>query len=300
MNNFFTIIFFLLLVGCSNKKVKEKENIYTGVDVNLAKNNSTDVKLDLKSNIGTYGPDFESESNYKSNDNQKKSIGILITPSHYKSVLALDLLKCFQINDIKINLISGAGFGSLLAALYAQNDSSEEIRWKIINKTTELLKINNFSKDWVKEWERFIDKNINEEAIINSSVSLWIPDIIKGKVVYRASKNIKEQLKNNLNPQSKKYTLNYNLFNEDKLSKLPVDRVLVVNTLGEKITFLKPNEMMIGIYGKVHSFSEQSERIGSKIRVINIEEIGALDDASLRIHMNHLKPICNQVLDALK
>lgn len=271
-----------------------------GVDVNLVKNTSTDVKLDLKSNIGKYGPDFESESSYISNNDQKKSVGILISPAHYKSVLALDLLKCFQINDIKINLISGAGFGSLLAALYAQNDSSEEIRWKLINKTTELVKVQNFSKDWVKEWEIFIDQNINEEAIINSNVSLWIPDIIKGNVIYKASKDIKEQLKNNLNPQNKKYTLNYNLFSEEKLSELPVDRVLIVNTLGEKITFIKPNEMMIGIYGKVHSFSEQSSEVNSKIKVINIEENGALDDASLRIHMNHLKPICNQVLDALK
>lgn len=299
MSKLILIILLLLNSGCGHSIVQEEKNIYTGVDVSLDDSQNLKVRIEPESSIGTYGPELENTNQYSNISKKEKSIGVIIAPANYRSVLALDLLKCFQINDLKVNLISGAGFGALLAAMYAQKISSEEIRWKVTNKINEMKETKNLSRDWTKEWSKFIETNINEQKIVSSDISLWLPEVKGESVKYKSSNKVKKELVKNLNPEGKNYTLNYNILSSDILNKLPVDRVVVLDSMSQKMIFNNPNELLIGVYGKIFSFTENESSNETKVVQINVKALGALDDITQRIHLNELKGLCNQVLEAI-
>ncbi len=290
------IIISLLMVSCSRTYV-ESESTISAVSLELTSTRTDKVDLELKSNIGAYGPDTEA-TQYISQVKTHKSISVVFTPSLYMSLVAVDTMKCFEMNDIKINLISGIGFASVLAALYASGDSPEEIRWKIFNAIRS-EKLEPFSKEWTKRWEEFIRKNIDENKIKQSNITLWLPKKDEGVIKYQTSRKIVNDVIDNINAHRKEFVLDENFYTDEELKKFPTDNVIIINTLPRVLNFNKPTEFLIGQYGKIYSFLYKEDIAEEKIKVININSTGAIDDPLTRLEIDQLKTYCSQVLKVL-
>ncbi|EQC43356.1 hypothetical protein [Bacteriovorax sp. Seq25_V] len=290
------IVSLLFLFSCSRQGV-ESESTISAVSLDLTNERTDKVDLELKSNIGAYGPDTENVQ-YLNQARSKKSISVIITPSLYMSLVGVDTLKCFEMNDIKINLVAGVGFASVLAALYAEGNSPEEIRWKIFNKIRS-ENLEPFTKEWFKSWENFLDKHINENKIKSSNITLWLPKKNDRTINYQTSRTIVKDVKNNINANSSEFVLDENFFTAEELKKFPTDNVIIINTLPKVLNFKQPTEFLIGQYGKIYSFLYREEIANEKIKVININSTGAIDDPLTRLEINQLKAYCSQVLKVL-
>lgn len=120
----------------------------------------------------------------------KKSLttGLALGGGAAKGVAHLGVLKAFEENNIKIDILSGTSIGALVAALYSfgvpiekMRNIAEEINWLKISKLT-LPKLGFLSNEDIAD---LLIENIGDKKIEDAPIPLLIvaTDIITGKKV---------------------------------------------------------------------------------------------------------------------
>lgn len=287
----------LIIVSCTTTKTKETQG-FASVELSFDQVTENSAIIDPQDQVGAYGPVFDEDEIIQNGQNTSKTFGVLIAPSLYKSLDAVDVLKCFEKMDRQVRLISGAGFSAIIAALFAQGDSPEQIKWKIYRELRK-EKFTPYSKEWNREWNKFIDKNISSKRLKTSSKSLWLPEYDKeeGRVRYTSKGDFQAILKQGLNINSYDTPLKKNFLSREGLIGLPVDRLVVINSLSDKLQFKSPDGYLLGLYGKIYSTLKNVDN--SNILMINIKTDGTLDAANIATTRRELSPICSQLEEVL-
>jgi len=293
-----TILFSLLVFSSCTTLDSNSDNGFASVDLNFNKFEESSAVIDPKDNVGTYGPIKDVGITSSRSGDRPKSLGVIIGPSLYKSIEAVDVLKCFEKLDRKVNLISGVGYSLIVAGLYAQGDSPEQIKWKLY-KELRNKKLKPFSRKWLDKWTSFINKNVNKKKLLVSSRSLWIPEFNKseGLVNYTSKGNLLNKIIRNLDQSDQSLPLKKNFLSNTSMKKLPVERVVIINTLSDRIELGNDDDYLLGLYGKIYSTLKRVDN--SNILMININTNGALDSKEIASNRRDLLPICTQLEEVL-
>ena len=75
--------------------------------------------------------DLQPFSSDKTPEEKKLKVGLFISGSGALTFSALPLLKLFNQEGIKFDFIAGTGWGAWLSALYAKNQSIDELKWQL-------------------------------------------------------------------------------------------------------------------------------------------------------------------------
>ena len=270
------LLLLILLVSCS--QLEQPAQVFESVNLNLDKKEDiAQPDLNLSSGVGQYGPAVDREVDSKRKSSQT-SYAVILGPGLNKSVMSLELLSCLSRFGQKVNIVSGIGFSSVIAALYAQGNSAEEIKWKLYKVMRKLKKESPFGQRWKMEWTSFIEDNIDEKIIKKSSISLWLPLWEDGKINYTSKINIKEYLKTTLDDRNKNNVLKKPFLNKEIKNKMPVDTIIYSNVLAQGVSFQQTSGYLYGLYTKA---SQWHKGLKDDIKIVDIDSKDSLDSVNL-------------------
>lgn len=285
----------IMLLSCGGARKGPSSDMVT-VDLDLTKAiDDTSPIVDPEDNLGAYGP-VSNEITYQSNSNDNISVGILIGPSLYNSIESMRVLKCMEKTGQKVNVVIGVGFASLIGSLYAQGESLEIIKWKLFKELRENKEVP-YSYDWSQRWFNFALANIDENKIKLSERSLWFYDNESEKG-FVAKGDFKEKLRENLFVNKDDFSLKHNFLNVEQLKSLPAQKLLIINTLPEKIRLKKNDDYLFGLFSKIHSFFKKLN--GSDIIVINIKTKSTIDDQKVNDSQIVDERFCTEIANYIR
>ena len=284
MNRLFLLnIFLVLTFSCANRT--KLIDIAT-VDVGLI-NEKEVPDIDPKSKVGNYGP---SGNVQRVEETKKNSLGVLIGPGLYGSLKALDILSCLERSEVKVQLISGIGFSSVVASLYAMNISLERIKWLLTNQMNSLKDTDIFSEDWTNSWLKFLSKNIDLKSIKLSDKSLWFAQVNDG-LKFASKYEMSKEWEKNIMISSKNFLLKKKLSYEKAIDELPVDKILLLNFLSEINSDENLSEFAKGLYRKTYSYIPKESN--DKILLLNLNQDKISDFGSVQV--NQLSTVCSDL-----
>lgn len=284
MNRLFLLnIFLVLTFSCANRT--KLIDIAT-VDVGLI-NEKEVPDIDPKSKVGNYGP---SGNVQRVEETKKNSLGVLIGPGLYGSLKALDILSCLERSEVKVQLISGIGFSSVVASLYAMNISLERIKWLLTNQMNSLKDTDIFSEDWTNSWLKFLSKNIDLKSIKLSDKSLWFAQVNDG-LKFASKYEMSKEWEKNIMISSKNFLLKKKLSYEKAIDELPVDKILLLNFLSEINSDENLSEFAKGLYRKTYSYIPKKSN--DKILLLNLNQDKISDFGSVQV--NQLSTVCSDL-----
>ena len=289
----FTFLFFT----CSTHD-KNSESQFATVDLHLDIENDESPILNTKNQVGRYGPTTD-QNDTSISKKDKKILGLFLGPSLYKSIDSIDVLKCFEKLDMNVNIISATGFSSIVAGLYAQGDSPETIKWKIFKTLRKFKGLKPYSEEWISIWNEFVEKNISLRKLKKSEKSLWMPRFDKGtsEVAYSSKGNLISSIKDNININEASFPMKKNFLYQSSLSSMPVDRLIVINTIPDNFTLKQSDGLLLGMYGKI--ISKFKKITNNKVLVINVKTDGPLDSERIISRKRNIVPFCNKLEEVL-
>ena len=223
-------------------------------------------------------------------ETKKNSLGVLIGPGLYGSLKALDILSCLERSEVKVQLISGIGFSSVVASLYAMNISLERIKWLLTNQMNSLKDTDIFSEDWTNSWLKFLSKNIDLKSIKLSDKSLWFAQVNDG-LKFASKYEMSKEWEKNIMISSKNFLLKKKLSYEKAIDELPVDKILLLNFLSEINSDENLSEFAKGLYRKTYSYIPKKSN--DKILLLNLNQDKISDFRSVQV--NQLSTVCSDL-----
>lgn len=215
--------------------------------------------------IGDRGGDVYSNDSSLENghgENKKLRIGLSLGPGIYRTINYVSLLKILERQNLVPDIITGTGFGAIVAAMYATGMTPEVIEWNFYKYFKEKKKNKPFEKDWVNEIdEMFLSKfkNINIQDT-KKKFFITLFDHNTKKTYYFDKGNIRDMLLLNLrlsnnftkSKSGQKYSTAFEkeIFNARLLRQLGAEFTMAVDVLGTKLDFEITNEFLMGVYGR--------------------------------------------------
>ncbi|MDD4974477.1 MAG: patatin-like phospholipase family protein [Bacteriovorax sp.] len=195
-------------------------------------------------------------------ENKKLRIGLSLGPGIYRTINYVSLLKILERQNLAPDIITGTGFGAIVAAMYATGMTPEVIEWNFYKYFKEKKKNKPYEKDWINEIdEMFLTKfkNINIQDT-KKKFFITLYDHNTKKTYYFDKGNIRDLLLLNLrlsnnfkeSKSSQKYSTAFEkeVFNARLLRQLGAEFTIAVDVLGARFDFETTNEFLIGVYGR--------------------------------------------------
>jgi hypothetical protein len=194
--------------------------------------------------------------------NEKRvRIGINFGPGLNRVINYVSVLKVLERHNLAPAVVTGTGMGAIVAAMYADGMTPEMIEWNFYKYFKEYKASKPYEKEWFKQIDQILLTKFKNSKIEDTKRKLFITlyDTNLKKAFYFDHGNIRELLLKGLqlpggiseNPD-KKYgaVFEKEVFNAHLLAQMGVDFTLGVDSLGMKFDFDRPNEFLIGIYGR--------------------------------------------------
>ena len=258
-------IFSIILSSCST--TSNKEVTFASVDFD---NNIFVREVPFISNKRAMGqvlgpmPPEEFETHFSQPVEKKKVIGMILSPGLYKSISYIPMLACLEEIGAEVHYVSGSGFSSIVASLYAYGFTPEQIEWKLYKLVGELSEYEVYSSEWKELLNEFIDKEFKQKKIENSKKALALNSysfenknnetLFRGEINSILKANISYQDQNgNLNPLfGSPYDVIKNL-------KTRVDYIIYVDSLGKELKLNSTNNYIFGLYSKAVGYNLKNE-----------------------------------------
>lgn len=217
--------------------------------------------------IGDRGGDVylnsEQRDYYTRVDNRKLRIGLSFGPGIYRTINYVSFLKIMEKKNLFPSVITGTGFGAIVAAMYAAGMTPEAIEWIFYKYFKEKAKNKLYDPDWIAEVDNAFLKKIKtiniQETKIKFIITLY--DRKTNKTYYFDKGNIRDLLLLNLklsgnfteSDKSERYSAAFEkeVFNSPLLRRLGAEFTIAVDSIGTKFYFENTNEFLIGIYGSI-------------------------------------------------
>ena len=140
--------------------------------VDLAREGQDHLRIDER-NTAVYGPDAKPEQMDIPEQSRIREpvVGLAHYSTMYHSQALIQSLRVMEEKSIKISVMTGYGFGGILAALYAKNKSVSYVEWKLFSLMKILKKNPIYSPGWLEKIRQFLnqefqDKKANQLAIL--------------------------------------------------------------------------------------------------------------------------------------
>lgn len=193
---------------------------------------------------------------------KKLRIGLALGPGLYRTINYVSLLKFLERQNLSPQIITGTGFGAIVAAMYASGMTPEMIEWNFYRYFKEKRKHRPYEEEWLEEVDSLLIEKIKAKNIQDTSKKLYMTlyNIKTKKTYYFDKGNIRDLLLMNLKLSNKvdmkaltpQYSAAFEneVFNAGLMRRLGVDFAIGADVLGAKFDFEESNEFLIGVYGK--------------------------------------------------
>ncbi|MBL6991156.1 MAG: patatin-like phospholipase family protein [Bacteriovoracaceae bacterium] len=265
--------FCILIASCSfltSEQIKQRKQGAGPAGVDLLNNFSRKhnqkyskvPKIQVKTiDTNEYGP---TTSEYKTHNRPKRSslvpvVALLLGPGINRIGAHTQLLKEMEKNNIKIQVISGVGMGSLVAAMYASGITTSKIEWDFYRLFKKIDEKKPYSKSWIEDVQKLITRYFYKKSIQSTNLSLIIPVYDNGpkKVRYLTRGALDSALSSNLllsKPDDKhrfSTPFQWEIFNSGPFYKFGADIVIGIDVLGESIDFKTGNYKLFDVFNKI-------------------------------------------------
>jgi len=287
MNKFFNLLVLILVLNsCSSIKT-----IHT-LDAKKDSNNKIDFDhVDFKMTDGNEKSIevYSSEETLRVGDNggsglnqvdvqtprvgvKKLKIGLSLGPGIYRTVNYIPVLKILERQNLNSTLITGTGFGAIIAAMYASGMTPEVIEWNFYKYFKEKKRNKLYDQDWINEIDKSLLLKFKDMNIQDTKKKFFITlyDHNTRKTYYFDKGNIRDLLLLNLRLSNnasvsrggQKYSAPFEkeVFNARLLRQLGADFTIALDALGSKFDFENTNEYLIGIYGGVAGHIQKEKK----------------------------------------
>lgn len=189
-------------------------------------------------------------------------IGLALGPGLYRTINYVSLLKFLERQNLNPQVITGTGFGAIVAAMYASGMTPEVIEWNFYRYFKEKRKYRPYESEWLEEVDTLLLDKLKSKTIQDTPKKFYITLFnSKTKKTYYFDKgNIRELLLLNLklsnSVDQRKAAVQYTtafeneVFNAGLMKRLGVDFAIGADVLGSKFDFEDSNEFLIGVYGR--------------------------------------------------
>ena len=125
-------------------------------------------------------------------------VGVIVSPGGARTLSALGVLKAFEENNIPVHHIVGIGWGAFLSAVYAKNQSVDEVQWSFYK----LLKRGFFEISLLKHplkpksldlMNQSLEENLNAKTQIQFSCPFMNR---RGQKIWQTEKFLQNSVKN--------------------------------------------------------------------------------------------------------
>lgn len=194
---------------------------------------------------------------------RKLRIGLSLGPGLYRSINYVSLLKYLERQNLSPQIVTGTGFGAVVAAMYASGMTPEVIEWNFYRYFKEKRKYRPYDAEWLEEIDTLLLDKLKNKNIQDTTKKLYITlyNSKTKKTYYFDKGNIRDlllmnlKLSNSVDPRKKgnQYTAAFEneVFNPGLMKRLGADFAIGADVLGSKFDFEDSNEFLIGVYGRV-------------------------------------------------
>lgn len=193
---------------------------------------------------------------------RKLRIGLTLGPGIYRTLNYVSFLKILERQNLAPDIITGTGFGAIVAAMYASGMTPEVIEWNFYKFVRENDRNKPYDSEWIEEIDTvFLSKfkNLNLQDM-KKKFFLTLYDHKTKKTYYFDKGNIRDllllnlRLSNNIqvSKTGQKYTTAFEkeVFNARLLRQLGAEFTIAADVLGNKFDFDKTNDFLIGVFGR--------------------------------------------------
>lgn len=189
-------------------------------------------------------------------------IGLSLGPGLYRTINYVSLLKFLERQNLNPQVITGTGFGAIVAAMYASGMTPEVIEWNFYRYFKEKRKYRPYESEWLEEIDSLLLDKLKSKTIQDTPKKFYITlyNSKTKKTYYFDKGNIRELLLLNLKLSNSvdlrkpgvQYTTAFEneVFNAGLMKRLGVDFAIGADVLGSKFDFEDSNEFLIGVYGR--------------------------------------------------
>lgn len=279
-----TLIYFILILmsACSGiQQIQSKPSTGTGViqkiparvdlelpDENGFENGATPQLIPNEETVrlGERGGDIftpvEDSTTIGQGISKKLRIGISLGPGLYRTINYVSLLKYLERQNLGPQVITGTGFGAIVAAMYACGMTPEVIEWNFYRYFKEKRDYRPYESEWLEEVDNLLLETFKNKTLESTTKRFYITLYSsKTKKTYYFDKgNIRDllilnlKLSNSVDPRKAvlQYTtaFEHEVFNAALMKRLGVDFTIGADVLGANFDFQNSNEYLIGIFGK--------------------------------------------------
>lgn len=278
MKNAFSFILILLfLVSCSSIKPMHSQDSKKSVD-SKAHPDQVDLTLDNgvpgekpvevlpqeeTVRVGERGGDvYANQTEAGHTETKKLRIGLSLGPGIFRTINYVSFLKILERQNLSPDILTGTGFGAIVAAMYASGMTPEVIEWNFYKYIKEKKKNKPYDSDWVSEIDKALLSKFKTSNIQDTKKKFFITlyDHKTRKTYYFDKGNIRDllllnlKLSNNVSESKsgQKYSTAFEkeVFNARLLKQLGAEFTVAVDVLGSKFDFDNNNEFLIGVYGR--------------------------------------------------
>ena len=190
-------------------------------------------------------------------------IGLSLGPGLYRAINYVSLLKFLERQNLSPQVMTGTGFGAVVAAMYASGMTPEVIEWNFYRYFKEKRKYRPYESEWLEEIDTLLLDKLKNKNIQDTNKKFYITlyNSKTKKTYYFDKGNIRDllllnlKLSNSIDPRKKgnQYTAAFEneVFNAGLMKRLGVDFAIGADVLGSKFDFEDSNEFLIGVYGRV-------------------------------------------------
>ncbi|WP_127715676.1 hypothetical protein [Halobacteriovorax sp. HLS] len=269
------LLILITLSSCSQLDSTNESYSYIGVDLEKESYKKIPI-IEGKKTVSGYGPEVDSKEVFEASV-PSDVIGLYLYPAGFNSLSYLRIVSQLQKYQITPNVYSGAGMGAVIASLLAMGISPDHAEWKFFSLMESFKDSVYLSSEWKKVFFKFLKSEFEDKRIEELKYALILPIYDKklGKVRYLSRGNLYNVLVINFdfNEESEYFQsplLRGDLQISDLMDK-GIDRLAVVNSLGEELSLSEGNHFLIGIYSKLAGLAiHHKEVINDKLRWFNI------------------------------
>lgn len=278
------VLIFLFLVSCATTKSRfDIESI--GVE---GEGQNDSLQIDIKNKNGDTNPDEIDPAN-KIKD---PVIVFNLYSTLYHSQAAIYELKSLEQKDINISVISGYGFGGLIAALYAKEKSVSYIEWKLFALTKKLAEEKAYSNGWLEIINNFIQEEFGDKKADQLKIRFAVPEVVNGVVRIDYQSKVTTLIKKSLKLINKtSYYRNGQDFDYELRKYFSVDLIYKAAYLPVTPTLTQLPSLEYGIYtrylGGLLSRPDDFGLLKAPVKQ-EIDEIG---------HINELDDLYRELID---
>lgn len=224
--------------------------------------------------IGERGGDiYSTEANEQGHPQARKlRIGLSFGPGIYRTINYVSFLKILERQNLSPDIITGTGFGAIVAAMYASGMTPEVIEWNFYKFFKEKKKTKPYEEEWIHEIDvaflsKFKTLNLQDTK---KKFFLTLYDHKTKKTYYFDKGNIRDllllnlRLSNNIteSKSGQKYTTAFEkeVFNARLLRQLGAEFTIAADVLGTKFDFDHTNDFLIGVYGRTAGRIQKERR----------------------------------------